>query len=688
MRSPLPTFLFALPALAATLVLCSRGEEESRTLYPYSRLQEVPFTAVAVHDSFWLPRILTVQRVTIPLLLDIAEEEGKLDNFRIIAGKKEGRIRLHNAPDSDVYKLIEAAAYSLSTRYDTSLVERIEGIIADIADAQQPDGYLNTQYTLPDDHPSSPDLDTLHAKRFGYGEKDRWRSTLERWPYAYSQLYCAGHLMEAAAAWYRATGSDRLLTAALGLAGHIGKEFPTERIRTYADHPQVEIGLLKLYEITGDTSLLHLSDAFCRYVQFGRPKDIMLPENSRPLHEQRQAFSHCVRTGYIYTAATGVVRATGAADLHRAMTSIWRNLTGAKMYIHGGVGNGTPFEQHGFDYDLPIRDTYSESCAQIAQGQWNHQLNLLEGDGRYADVMEWEAYNGALSGIGLDGTKFLYANKLNMDTVGRVDYHSGVRTTYLFCCPSKLPGFVAGIGRWIYAVGNDHLVVNLFVESTVKARVAGKEVHLEQQTSYPWEGEVTLVFRNDPARKTGLMIRIPSWNASGGPFPGSPYFYRENEDVGYTLSVNGRLLRPGKTENGYITLNRRFRAGDRVTLSLDMPVRRICTDTRVEANRGRVALARGPVLYALEGADNPFDVLHMVLPPGSKVTPERRAGVPGGMTVLRGTGLLEGGPVDFTAIPYFSWQNRGIHPCCTLLTEDPGRVQQEERSAKEFNTDG
>lgn len=681
-----------------TLLILSGGCLDNRMdpdqevmLFPHSALQEVPFQDVEIRDDFWLPRIRLVQEVTIPHLLDIAEKEGKINNFRIIGGFKEGKITLHNAGDSDVYKLIEAAGYSFATRHDSLLKARIDSLILIIASAQLPDGYLNTQYTLPDDHPSSPDLDVLHARRFGYGEKDRWRSTLENWPYAYSQLYCFGHLMEAAVAYHRGTGDTILLGVAGRMASHLRENFPLERIKEYADHPQVEIGLIKLYELSMQTEYLELADRFTRYITFARPRDIRLEESSKPLHEQREAWSHAVRTRYIYTAATDLVRATGAMDLREAMTSIWNNLTGCKMYLHGGVGNGTRFEQHGMDFDLPIENTYSESCASVAQGQWNHRMNLLTGESRYADIVEMEAYNSALAGYGADGRTFLYSNKLNMDTLHRVDYHSGVRTSYLFCCPSKLPGFVTGISRWAYARDPHHLYVNLFIGSEVNTSIGGHRVSLTQETGYPWNGEVTFRFNRGTRAKLGLRIRIPAWHSGEGPIPHAPYYFGNPRPLGMELKLNGRKL-PANSwviRGGYLSVERRFRKGDSITLDLEMPVRRVYTKEEVAANRGRVALMVGPLLYSLEGVDNAFDVLKMQLPSGAPVSVAFKPELLGGVNTLSGEGFVNGRRVVFHAVPYFAWDNRGIHQLCTLMVEDPDALYQEkEEVAKEFNTDG
>ncbi len=658
-------------------------------LFPSSQLQSVDFSQIKIQDEFWLPKIELVQEVTLPHLLDIAEAEGKIDNFRIIGGKEEAKIRLHNAGDSDVYKLIEAAAYSFSIFENDKLKMRIDQLIDDIASAQQPDGYINTQFTLPDKHPFSPDLDTIYVRRFGYGKKDKWNSTFEGWPYAYSQLYCSGHLMEAAVAYYRATGNRKLLDVAIKNAEHISEVFSNEKIKMYADHPQVEIGLNKLYEVTGDIKYQHLAENFCRYITFARPRDIMVTESTKPLAEQTEAWSHCVRTGYIYAAATNCIRTNGSEDLGKAIFSLWKNLTGKKMYVHGGVGNGTKFEQHGYAYDLSILNTYSESCAQIAQCQWNHELNLLTGDTKFADVIEWEAYNGALSGFGLDGKTFLYSNKLNIDTVGRKDYHSGVRTSYLFCCPSKLPGFITGIHRWIYAKENNNIYVNLFIGSEVSTKIGNETLTLKQETQYPWNGEVVITVKENPSSPIGVNIRIPSWNKDKTPIPLAPYFFKDTLLNGYSITLNGNVISASdiKSANGYIKIEREYKKGDKIEINFEMPVRRIYTKRLVDANKGRVVLSRGPLIYALEGVDNSFVVLKMILPKNNEVFAVNSELFEKSV-LLKGKGIINQKEVEFTAIPYYLWQNRGIYSLATLLIEDPNKIYLESINDDEINTDG
>jgi uncharacterized protein len=657
--------------------------------YPDSALQDIHFNQVKIDDPFWSERIRSVQEATIPDLLNLAEEEGKLNNFRIVAGRKKGKIGLYNAPDSDVYKVIQDAAYSLAWRRDSPLEKRLDAIIDDIAAAQQPDGYLNTQYTLPFDDPASPPATNQHVRVFGYGPEWRWKSTMKTWPKGYSQLYCAGHLMEAAVAYDRATGKRKLLEAAIRNANDIASVFTLEKIKSYADHPEVEIGLMKLYEVTGDPRYLDLADEFCRYIGFSRPVDLGRGENAKPLAEQRQAYGHCVRTAYIYAGATDVVRAKGAGDLRTALDALWQDVTGRKMYIDGGTGNGAPAEQHGEDFDLPISPTYSETCAAVAEGQWNHRLNLLSGDARYVDVVELEMWNNALAGISLGGTNYFYANKLNIGTMGRKNEQSGVRRRYLFCCPSKVPGFITGLGRWIYATDGDGLVVNLFVGSEVRCLVAGHEVKLRQESKMPWDGQGNLTVEECGPTPFALKIREPGWIGGSGPTPCGLYSFGPGERPELTLSLNGHRESATPDAHGYVVFKRVWKPGDRIEWRAAMPVRRVYTDERVAANRGRVALMRGPVLYCLEGVDNDFDVLQMELPKSNHLTTAYRPGLLGGVTVLLGEGVMpDGKKVHFTAIPYYAWNNRGIYALATLVIENRAGLTPEKPALKGMNTNG
>lgn len=465
MKTRLVSSVMFLAATAATGATARAGNLEA------PRAEGVPFAQVQVDDAFWTPRVRQIQEVTVPDLLDLAETQGKLDNFRIVAGRKAANYRTYNAADSDVYKLIEAAAYTLAWRRAPALEARLDALIDDIVAAQQPDGYLNTQFTLPAGAPHMPAPDARFVRTFGFGPEGRWASRADNWPKNYAQLYCAGHLFEAAVAYRAATGRDKLFTAAVKLADHLVRQFPVTEKLDYADHPEVEIGLMRLFEATGNRAYLALADHFARYVTFARPPDLGDGANRAPLAEQRMAWGHAVRTAYIYTGATDVVRHTGAADLREALDALWHSIVDNRLYVHGGVGGPAVAEQLQPAWLLDSAATYSESCANIAHGQWNHSLNLLTGEGGYADLVEHELYNGGLVGLGESGTTYLYSNPLAAGLGGRKNEHSGVRRRYLFCCPSKIPGFVAGVGRWAVATAPGSLTVNQFIGGTVEAAV-------------------------------------------------------------------------------------------------------------------------------------------------------------------------------------------------------------------------
>lgn len=637
---------------------------------PRAGLREVPFNQVSVDDAFWSPRLEALQTVTLPGLLDLAEKQGRIDNFAIVAGRKTGKIRIANCSDAPVYKLIEAAAYSLAWRRDPALEKRVDGIIELIAAAQDKDGYLNTQFALPLEDPATPA--NAKGSKFGYGLEYRWKATVAAWPKGIGQLYCAGHLFEAAAAYQRATGKRALLDVAIKLADHICLQFPPGQPVDYADHPQISIGLMKLFEGTGDPRYLKLANHLARNVSFARPPDLGGGANRKPLAEQRKAWGHAVRINYIYAGATDVCRYSDQPDLREALDSLWHSVVDRRIYVHGGVGGPADAEQIADDWILDPARTYSECCANIAHGQWNHALNLLEADARYADLVELEAYNGGLAGISLDGAKFFYTNLLTAQATGRNNQMSGVRNHYLFCCPAKLPGFLGGISRWVAAQDDHGIYLNLYLAGIIEVTLPAQKVTLRQQTQYPWEGQVRVTVTPEKPGEFDLCLRIPGW-AQGRLMPGDLYRFDNPEPVKWTVMVNGVPISAGPTEKGYVRLHREWKAGDVVELNLPMPVRRVYSHENVTFTRGQAALYRGPVLYCLEGVDNPgFSVLSMVLPAEAAVRAERCAELLGGVTVLRGKGVADGKkPVEFTAIPYYAWANRGVHEMTAWPIEDP-----------------
>ena len=630
--------------------------------------QAVSFTRVAIDDPFWTPRIRQIQEVTVPDLFDLAEEQGKLDNFRIVAGRKAGRYRTYNAADSDVYKLIEAAAYTLAWRRSPELERRLDALVDDIAAAQQPDGYLNTQFTLPPGQPGMPPAESKFVQTFGFGPAGRWNSRADNWPKNYSQLYCAGHLMEAAVAYRDATGKTTLFAAAVRLADHLVRQFPVGEKLDYADHPEVEIGLMRLYETTGREAYLWLADHFARQVTFARPPDLGDGANRAPLVTQRFAWGHAVRTAYIYTGATEVIRHTGAADLRLAIDSLWHSIVDSRLYVHGGVGGPAVAEQLQPAWLLDGAQSYSESCANIAHLQWNHSLNLLTGGAQHAALVEHELYNGALAGLGEDGRSFFYSNLLAAGTAVRRNEHSGVRRRYLFCCPSKIPGFVAGVGRWMLATAERTVMINQFIGGRASVEVPGAgAMMLRLRSEFPWQGRVSVKIEAAPATPVTLMLRVPGW-AQGQPLPGEVYRYAgARVSTPWWLSIDGLPVAAAVQADGYVHLTRTWREGAEIVLQVPMEPRRVVADERAESLRGRVAVMWGPVLYCLEQVDNPTDrVTSAQLLSAAALRAVWRPDLLGGMM-----SLVSGESGGLTFVPYYAWQNRGVGEMNVWLVEDP-----------------
>ena len=645
----------------------------------YSSLVELPFNQVKVNDNFWSPRIQIIQDTTIYDLFKIAEEQGKIDNLRILAGrKKDGKIKLFVAPDSDLWKIMEAASYSLAWKRNSRLEAVLDELIELYAEAQADDGYINQIFMLPDSAFENRPGWNRPGFRLGYGSDERFKGSFDEWPSGLGQLYSAGHLMVAGAAYYRATGKKNLLDIAVKMADCIYREFPPDMPYDYIDHPGLGLGLVKLYEVTKDKRYLELAEHIVHSVNHARPVDLGNGENRKPIEDQREAWGHAVCINYLYSGATDLCRYFNEPETRIALDSLWHSIVDRRIYIHGGIGGPVSHEQLADDWNLPPATTYSESCANIATGEWNHRMNLLYGDAKYADIMEIEAYNGALSGISLKGTEYLYTNPLYADLKNRNGYRSGVRTRYLFCCPSKLPGFVAGIGRWIYARDNSGIYVNLFIGSTAKTELGGKHVTIVQETDYPWKEKVSITIQPDSPHKFRLLLRIPGWARADGPFPSDIYRFGDNEKIDWKVSVNGKPFEIKNLEKGYLQILRKWKPGDRVELQFPMPVRKVYSHPNIKATKGKIALMRGPVLYCLEGVDNDFNVLGTALTTDSGIGYEYKDDLLGGVTVLTGNAInSDNKPVRFTAIPYYAWQNRGIHEMTVWIYGDIDHIEED-----------
>ena len=647
--------LFAVGVLLAwPQVSCNRSGGMD---YPYTA---VPLTAVKVTDAFWAPRLETNRTVTVPFALEQCESTGRIKNFEIAGGAAQGSFcTTYPFDDSDVYKVIEGAAYSLMVHPDPLLEARIDGIIAKIGAAQEKDGYLYTARTI---DPANPPVDWVG--------KERWSNL-----YMSHELYNLGHLYEAAVAYNKATGKKNLLAVALKSADLINSVFSPGKTHGTSGHQEVEIGLVKLYRLTGKKKYLNLAKYFLD--ERGNSKDRKLygeySQDHQPVIEQAAAVGHAVRAMYMYSGMADVAALTGDAAYIQALDKIWDDVAYKKMYVTGGIGAAGGIEGFGPAYELPNASAYCETCASIGYALWNWRMFLLKGDSRYFDILERILYNGFLSGVGMSGDRFFYPNPL--ESYGQ--YH---RSPWFncACCPSNIVRFVPEIPGFVYATQNDALYVNLFVGSEASLTLGARKVRIEQQTRYPWDGTVRLVVHPESAAEFGLNVRIPAW-AVERPVPGDLYQYVENQGNAVTIYINGSAVTP-EVVQGYARLRRTWESGDTVEVNFPLPVRRIMANAAVRDDAGKVALERGPIVYCAEWPDNGGQVTHLVLPDGSPLVAERREDLLNGVTVIKGeaTALFAGqraGQADrrkheLIAIPYYAWAHRGEGEMTVWLPRD------------------
>lgn len=605
-------------------------------------LTPVDFTAVQLADEFWLPRVRTIRDHTLPHVFAQCEETHRIRNFEVAAGRVEGEHEGYFFNDSDVYKALEGAANLLALTPDAALEKRMDDLIALFAAAQQDDGYLNTYFQV--------------AK-----PGERW--TNDR----FHELYCAGHLIEAALAWEHATGKHNLLDVAERYVDHIETVFGPGRRLEAPEHPEIELALIKLWRRTGEQRHLDLARFFIeqRGHDRGRPAWGEYAQDHLPVEQQTEVVGHAVRAMYLYCAMTDMA---AIADDHPYLTNLdqlWQDLTTRKMYITGGIGVSSDNEGFTHGFDLPNEDSYAETCASIGLALWAHRLNLLHRDARYFDVFERVVFNGALSGVALDGETFLYANPLASRGAGARQHGSagvgeghGHRRPWFkcACCPPNILRFFPTIGGYAYAQDDTDLYVNFYVASQAQLKLGEKSLELIQDTRYPWDGAVRLYVRPAEPTAFALYLRIPGWCGE------------------YHVAVNGEQLDNAPVQRGYIELSRTWKHGDVVTLDLAMPATRVACDPRVRANVGRLALQRGPIVYCVEDVDNPGGVWSdFAIPRDTKLTDEHRPDLLGGVTVITGPAWRLAKPdqgdglyypaqaptrAAFTAIPYYAWDNR------------------------------
>lgn len=648
--------------LAAVATACDRARP---TDYP---VQPVPFTQVRFEDEFWAPRLETNRTVTIPHVFAKCEETGRIDNFAIAGGLMEGEQRgAYPFDDTDVYKTIEGASYSLMLRRDQVLEAYLDSVIALIGAAQEADGYLYTART-----------NNAERLRRWFGD-ERWER-LER----SHELYNAGHLYEAATAHYLATGKRNLLEIALKNADLIDASFGPGKLQKPPGHQVIEMGLVRLYRVTGDQRYLDLAQFFIDVR--GRPLDGRTlggeyNQDHEPVVEQTEAVGHAVRAGYLYAGVADVAALTGEREYVRAVDRIWEDVVGRKLYVTGGIGATGGNEGFNEAYVLPNMSAYNETCASIANIYWNHRMFLLHADARYIDVLERTLYNALLSGISLEGNTFFYPNPL--ESVGQ---HSRTPWFTCACCTGNVTRFIASVAGYAYAAAGRDLYVNLYAGSRADVEVAGGAVQVRQETRYPWDGTIKLTLEpQGRSRRFTLNLRIPGW-ARNEPVPSDLYRYLdEAPEEAPTLLVNGESIAL-RLEKGYARIGRTWRSGDTVQLELPMPIRRLAAIDSVDADRGRVALQRGPVVYCVEWPEQPDGhVRNLLLRDNAALQAVFEPDLLHGVTVIRGAARayrkvpesdeLASSEVPLTAIPYYAWAHRGRGDMAVWLAREEGAVR-------------
>ena len=611
-----------------------------------SKLTAVPFTDVTVADEFWAPRLETNRKVTVAYDFEKCEQTGRIDNFAKAGGLMEGKFEGIYFNDSDLYKVIEGAAYSLKIHPDPELEKYVDGVIEKIAAAQWEDGYLYTFYSLPQRQPEK-----------------RWTDVRNK-----HELYCAGHFFEAAVAYYQATGKREILDVAIRLADYIDSVFGPGKKHDVPGHEEIEIGLVKLYGITGEKRYLELAKFFLdeRGRAHGREIYGEYCQDHKPVIEQDAAVGHAVRAGYLYSGMADVAALTGDADYIEALGRIWRDVVSKKLYITGGIGARGGGESFGEDYELPNATAYCETCAAIANAMWNHRMSLLHGDAKYIDVLERVIYNGFLSGISLSGNKFFYPNPLASDGKYQRSPWFGCA-----CCPTNIVRFMPSLPGYAYTQKDDTVYVNLFITGSAEVEVGRNTVRLRQQTHYPWSGDVRITVEPEHSGQFTVCVRIPGW-AQNRPVPSDLYRYSAKNDLQPTLKVNGILVAVDVVK-GYVSINRTWQKSDAIDLNLPMPIRRVEAHRKIKDNRGRTAIERGPIVYCFEGADNPKGVANLVLPVDVKLQAEYHGEKLGGVVMITGRGQIRQNSekvvedVDVVAIPYYAWAHRGKNEMAVWL---------------------
>lgn len=618
----------------------------------------VPFTSVKVTDSFWGQRLKASREVTIPLAFSKCEETGRYENFcKAAHPSSEYKVGGLAFDDTDVYKTIEGASYSMQTYPDKKLAKYIDSVLTIVAAAQEPDGYLYTSRTMNPENPHE------------WAGSKRWEKVED----LSHEFYNLGHMIEGAIAHYQATGKKNFLNIAIKYADCVEREIgdkPGQLVRV-PGHQIAEMALAKLYLVTGQQKYLDLAKFFLDKRGYTSRTDAY-SQAHKPVLEQDEAVGHAVRAAYMYSGMADVAALTGDTGYVHAIDKIWDNVVTKKLYVTGGIGATSHGEAFGENYELPNMSAYCETCAAIGNVYWNYRLFLLHGESKYYDVLERSLYNGLISGVSLDGGGFFYPNPL--ESIGQ---HQRQPWFGCACCPSNICRFIPSLPGYVYAVHNKDVYVNLFMSNTSELNVEGKKVTLAQTTEYPWNGDIRVSVSPKGKQNFTLKIRIPGW-VQGEVVPSNLYSFTDNKQLNYSVKVNGETFR-SNLDKGYFAINRLWKKGDVVDVHFDMEPRTVKANSKVEADRGKISVERGPLVYCAEWPDNDFSVLSVFMNRKPEFTVERKPELLYGIDELKTqaqtlgydeTGRLVTKDVTLTLIPYYAWAHRGTGEMAVWLPQD------------------
>lgn len=624
--------------------------------------RSVPFTNVKLTDNFWLPRIKINHTVTIPASFERCEKTGRVKNFELAALKSGKFCTTYPFDDTDIYKTIEGASFSLSLFPDKRLEAYIDTLIIKIANAQEPDGYLYTARTI---DPANP-----HK----WAGPERWIKERE----LSHELYNSGHLYEAAAAHFAATGKRSLLNIALKNADLVCSVFGHDKKHVAPGHEVIEMGLVKLYRITGKKQYLETANYFIEerghYNGYdAKSKDPWKNgaywQDHIPVVDQKEAIGHAVRAGYLYAAVADVAALTGDEKLWRAIDTIWENMVSKKIYVQGGTGAVGSGERYGDNYELPNATAYNETCAAIANVYWNQRMFQLHGDAKYIDLLEKILYNGLISGVGLDGKSFFYTNAMQIRNHYKHGDMESERSGWFecSCCPTNMTRLLPAVPGYMYAQNEEKVFVNLFASSEASLQVQNKPVLITQQNNYPWDGDLKFIVSPKSSQVFSFMIRIPGW-VQNKAISSDLYSFSNASYQAVAITVNGSPVNY-TIEKGYAVLNRTWKKGDLVEVILPMEVKRVIASEKIKDDAGKIAIQRGPMIYCAEWADNNGRTSNLVLPAQTTYTSEFKPGLLNGITIIKAEAVavitdtlansIRTERKPFVAIPYYAWANRG-----------------------------